>query len=836
MMSVKFFSICSRTLRRIRGSNSGMRLMVICGLGILSGNVVAQDSVPPDAKLADSITIRFAKADPADVAHVLNTLTASQLLRLQTIALKPGEKAAEKLVGHLGMPKDSASAFELALEPPADGAEAELDIPVVTGSQQEPDGALVISFALQDQHTWSAAKAELSSGRFRFVKVLPKIRDQIPDNRRIVARFQGGDIKEDIDYVLRSFLGLRLINTTTVALKAGDTVYKVYQDLLGVPVSLIDLAATLNNKNYEKHTTSVGETLIVPDAKVTPYVWTWRLSDSIIKDRLQAYTIRHNKVWKSFLLSEAPLKDGGTEFSLRGYQLEVYADDDDQLEATRNLMVPSKSRNLVLILPPPKGVPAKHFSTGASATISELGMAQYLESFNGSSIAKLPLNSQGTLSSYLGMEHSLNRINNCGEHCPEIILIDQRVSKHPNLSFTRLPILETDTAELVTAEPQAIDGKADVRILDKLPYKDEHGTHMAGIISGRRTGFGVIGINPEASLYSLDWDNSKQDPFRIQEVLQERKDSAQVKGEQIYVIATEWTMTQMGKSDEPCSQRFRNEALADFFANSNRLVVVAAGNEVNEPGSAFVPAEQLTTNLVAGPRNMGDCPNVLVVTACDLCDQPSARVPEWANFSSQLVHLAAFGGPVLSTAGAGSFAFKRGTSQSAGFVAGVASAMVSAWPDVYLSNPSRVKFRLQVTATPNLLHQESQKLTSGVINPDLALKDPRKDWFAASGATINAATNTGIWCTDKIRFGSPGSRGLQTINVNDVYRISCRSNGCVFYTSTRKERSNGVIQRTDLGQILDPGKSLFQIDGRLYSSPQFSELVLADPMKVGVCK
>src|SRR6185295_15563589 len=98
------------------------------------------------------------------------------------------------------------------------------------------------------------------------------------------------------------------------------------------------------------------------------------------------------------------------------------------------------------------------------------------------------------------------------------------------------------------------------------------------------------------------------------------------------------------------------------------------------------------------------------------------------NYSPAFVHLAAPAEPIVSTANATSFTWAHGTSQAAAFVAGVASALVSAWPDHYKTAES-VKERLQYTATPFPRLDDGKRIAAGVVNPKIAMLDPDKDYL-----------------------------------------------------------------------------------------------------------
>ncbi len=71
--------------------------------------------------------------------------------------------------------------------------------------------------------------------------------------------------------------------------------------------------------------------------------------------------------------------------------------------------------------------------------------------------------------------------------------------------------------------------------------------------------------------------------------------------------------------------------------------------------------------------------------------------------------------------------------------------MVSKWPKTYKDLAWLVKFRLQVSSTPALSGVEALKVSAGILNAQLAFKNPEADYL--STVTVkNQAVKAQGWC------------------------------------------------------------------------------------------
>jgi len=206
---------------------------------------------------------------------------------------------------------------------------------------------------------------------------------------------------------------------------------------------------------------------------------------------------------------------------------------------------------------------------------------------------------------------------------------------------------------------------------DSEPLDDSynsHGTHVAGIIAAERNGLGVVGVAPNASLYSV------------------KALGGSGHGLASWVIAgIEWAVENdmdvvvmsFGTSEDSQSLR---DACRNAY-NAGVLLVAAAGN--THGGNVTYPARY---------------DSVIAVTATDLNDNRASLSPIGPE-----VELAAPGMNIMSTIGGdSSYGNLSGTSQAAPHVAGTAALIISSnLQDVNgdgLLNNEDVRLQLQLTA------------------------------------------------------------------------------------------------------------------------------------------
>lgn len=453
-----------------------------------------------------------------------------------------------------------------------------------------------------------------------------------------------------------------------------------------------------------------------------------------------------------------------------------------------------------------------------------------------------PAAEQGTIASYLGIEETSHNANACENQdvCPDVFLFDKPVQEHHNLGF--------DVIGYKDSSPRRTNAKAQIIV----GYNDDdRGTALAGIIGARRGESGVIGVNPTAHIFSTNWDyyrSGKTQRKELTDTLAERF-VQHTNHSAIIVFPTDWA-ADSGSSLDPCSQRQHGDILGNFLVSITTPLIVAAAGDVEKGGAGA----DIGRSYKMAPENMGDCENVIVVTACLECTSSAPKIPAWANFStSGLVHIAAYGDPVLSTGSGDRLTIlPASTSQSAAFVAGVASAMVSRWPKAYKDLAWQVKFRLQVSSTPMLTGTDALKIAAGVLNAELAFQNPDLDYLSAVTPTNNEDQNkkdypTEIqgWCVDQIEISNDRGAPKEIIPVGDIARIYCSQiNHCTIYHAENQQRRAGRVFRSGpgelIGHILAVGNGqseevdhrdaqvIFKADQKLFTPLQFTDLLLHD--------
>ncbi len=398
---------------------------------------------------------------------------------------------------------------------------------------------------------------------------------------------------------------------------------------------------------------------------------------------------------------------------------------------------------------------------------------------------------EGDLSLLLGdLDDDIQFPMACTTNCPEVILMDTGVLLHPDIAsaikFGGLGVPGVAPIDSNTNKQWIrIEGSGE----GILP--SQHGTYMAGIIVSQLNGFGLIGVNPKAEIISFDWQaiRNDADSTLVSDFIANRQ-SDSINGSrkmQIFVFATEWKFRDEFKDelrDRP-DLRFDNSGqdepdpwrnLAKHISESSPLIIAAAGHA--GPGAN---PRALTRLSLEGPRNLGDLKNVIVVTAFHEVDGSRPQIWPQANFltdqeGEKIIHVAAPGLKILSTVpntGGEDAPYGRGsgTSQATALVAGIVSRMVSAWPNYYVPEaPFKVKTRLQITSNPFLHRPHAGKVAAGMVDFNLAMHDPNKNWFRPAGEAKFKAITEFNWSVDKIDAVGVDNVPV-TIETKKIYRI-----------------------------------------------------------------
>src|SRR5262249_14057209 len=231
-----------------------------------------------------------------------------------------------------------------------------------------------------------------------------------------------------------------------------------------------------------------------------------------------------------------------------------------------------------------------------------------------------------------------------------------------------------------------------------------HATHLASLIANAAP-FGFKGLASNARLRSYAWwkpDETQTSAIagsnaRVAELSDLISDNY---GKLvIYLAAIEFEKYDglAGGILASPEKRFENRELERTIQEAKPLLIAAAGQSVDG-----MPPLRLFAESPISPQNLGDLPNVIVVTACSSCDgNPSLFAKAYySDPSVRFVHVAAPGvDPIAGWVTDDAIGEAGGTSQAAAYVAGLAASMIGYFPNSYTS-PDVVKIRLQTTSRP----------------------------------------------------------------------------------------------------------------------------------------
>jgi subtilisin/minor extracellular protease Epr len=302
---------------------------------------------------------------------------------------------------------------------------------------------------------------------------------------------------------------------------------------------------------------------------------------------------------------------------------------------------------------------------------------------------------------------------------------------------------------------------------DEDPIDDNgHGTHCAGIIAAIDNDIGVIGVAPEANLYSLkilDSTGSGSSSNLIAAIdwaIQTRYDQNPSNNIQIISMSL-GSDNGVTALESACSKAY----------DSGILLVAAAGNDGNKGGSG---------DSVDYP---GAYSSVIAVAATDSMDKR-------ASFSSTgpAVELAAPGVNIYSTY-QGGYASLSGTSMACPHVAGTAALVLAANPSFTNGN---IRDRLAQTTTDLGNSGRDNLYGFGIVNAETAavsapdetapiITNINNAAVEATSATItwttNEASNSTVrYSKDKSNFGEESNSALVTSHTVGLTGLSPSTN------------------------------------------------------------
>jgi len=650
----------------------------------------------------------------------------------------------------------------------------------------------------------------------------------------LTVRFQGGDVPSNAARVLQLLQRQGVLTTKAATIGKGQSVCDTYLEVMGFPSGctqqLVGLADDLNGIKFQKKTLQVGDIVSVPDVYFLQTPFTKRFDPTVPDDQKALDDVRKN--WGPYIVSESKLSTGLVRVSLMGFELKVPISSGEDAQRIVATLTAAHIPNVYFTHPAEQKRLQKYHMISPSKYVSDC------------QANVLPAGEQCAYSLLLGLD-KLDWAA-CNTRCPDVFLLDKPVSKNPALGFVLDGSIDDADSPPAAATSCTLP-----------PLKEaDHGTHLASVIGS--AGPACIGLYPGVRLHSwnreADATVTRDDIERAQSHYDEN--SATV-GLPIFVFASSWEFSgkrgQLGErlpdrgdhceNPAPC-ERYANPIAAEIADNKSALWIVAAGQPDVTKNERAV---EITADLALGPMNLGNLPNVLVITGCLDCasDHPTLRNP--VNYSRAFVHVAAPGDDIPGIAGTRRLAVGGGTSQAVAFGAGVASAMVAKYPDSFRT-PQAVKTRLQVTSRPLFAGPDASRLATGVVDPAVALKAPDKDyWQPIGGSLVEAKIDN--WCVKELQLSDPATLGalppLATKHILRMYRVnrddSTAQPQWIFYTKVPylNGTKSGEVLRIGPAVVSLPGPrpgqggSLFKMQGSGVSPGRFVDLVVHDPVSLG---
>ena len=238
-----------------------------------------------------------------------------------------------------------------------------------------------------------------------------------------------------------------------------------------------------------------------------------------------------------------------------------------------------------------------------------------------------------------------------------------------------------------------------------------HGSHVSGIIAGKRDGTGITGVAPDAKILPIQL-LTRSAALRMGDVRFLRAVATSVRWANSHgaqVVNLSLGVQVSGIVDDPGTHAYLAaaqatcRAIADVTA-AGTLVVVSAGNDGDFGNPANVPAT---------------CPGALTVAAT----APSLNRTYWSSFDGD-VRIAAPGESLLSVASAAAFGSgmkyvqESGTSMAAPMVAGAAALVFGKHPTW---SPDQVADRLTSTAQDHGLPGRDPEYGYGLLDAAAAV-------------------------------------------------------------------------------------------------------------------
>jgi hypothetical protein len=606
----------------------------------------------------------------------------------------------------------------------------------------------------------------------------------------------------NIIQVLRILHESRALPATGRTVQAGKSVCEAVDAQLPIrcTAAVLQLLSDMNGGAIVWKPQRHAVRLQVPDVTFKRYVFQLKTDEHKARNM--------EKSWGAWFRGRKDVGDGRVMIESAGYELSILGLSEETVAQVMDRIETKQLKNLVVqYVGPPK--PQKMYSTPDPVAVMTKIAAGVIEEWEEAELTALV------------DEDSLEEKCACSqsERKPVVVLDKPVMLNHPDLS-----VLEAG-------------GAGTGYTCRSTPWVESshHGTHLAGIVAARKNGFGFVGLDPRAVIDSWPWDEQ-----RAQAISTDMKSWGSSGQRAVFLFATDWTLTTgpneleggLLKETKRDLRLYRHMLAREIERFSDEALWVVAAGQAEDAGE--VPYE-ISDRTLKGPMNLGDLQNVVVVTACESvdatgvprshCRNASTRLMERANWSSTMVHVAAPGRDVPSTAAEKEYAQASGTSQAAAFVAGLASRMLCCDPT---ASPARIKRRLQYTSRPAFFEETRRKLAAGIVDPHVALLDPQKKWFLPTGGRKHVTASTFKWCTSQVTLKDPYDNNepigqASTTSILRMVRVNLpATQGWVLFTVGQKA---GEVMQIGPG-VIDMESPLAAIDGESYNAADLADLLV----------
>ena len=635
----------------------------------------------------------------------------------------------------------------------------------------------------------------------------------------LVVLFQGGRHASNISRVLTALEEDGLLHKKPVTVNPGDTVCDVYKRILpgGCTRDTVALAQLLNPGSLQgAKQLSVGQTLLVPQVEIEERPHLLKLDPRVHSDRERIEYVTKN--WRQ-TMGSAKTSDGYVAFTFTGYELRVAMKSDEALREVRQRLRSLEIPNILVSARFEKPEPSEfHSSTSPDKFWKDCIANQ----------GKLPAQQEGDLRLLLSRSSKKACTVKCiGNQCPDVLLVDTMVWPHPEIR-DYLNAEAFSCAPPPSPEVASSSGEPTCRTAEFVAEL-HHATHLAGIVSARSDAKGIVGVAPGTLITPLCWPSGVASLIHSMDLRQAQRGQPP-----IYLFARGLLVNE-GNALENDKDRLdpNKNPLGASIVGRKDLWVVAAGN-----GKTNVDFKHISRLYLETPANLGDQENVVVVTACRDCLGDARLVPN-ANRATQgqsMVHVAAPGVAVPSTASSTEYVRSDGTSQAAALVAGVAAAMKACFPDEY-REPYVVKTRLQTTSRPfPVAAAEAPRddgVSAGILDVETALLDPGSDWLK---------TNLGDWEPVRVKRWHGDFEivpvGDWSLRMKDIHRLTRVGTKWVAYSQVsddRYQKFRGTVRRFGPGQLQRAdgaplGPVLELCTGKVVEASDLEDLLLATPL------